>query len=100
MSQKPKITKEDVARIADLARMRLGDEELAAATENLAGVLNHFAAIQDIDTTGVPMADDVSGLQNVMREDVAEIESLATHKELLEAAPETKDDQVKVKAVF
>lgn len=96
----PTITKEDVAKIADLARLQLTDEELSAATADLKNILAHFAAIQAIDTTGVPTADDASGRSNVTRSDKAAPEELATHKELLEAAPQVKDNHVQVKAVF
>jgi len=94
------ITEEEVRRIADLARLGLSDEEVAKATHDLQGVLQYFSKIQEVDTTDVPAAADASGLHNVAREDVANEETLATHEELLAAVPETKDGQVKVKAVF
>lgn len=97
---KPTITAEEVASIAKLARLALTDEEIAAATADLANVLDHFAAIQEIDTTGVPTADDASGLVNKTRQDVAAKEALASHDDLLAAAPDTQDGHIKVKAVF
>ncbi len=94
------ISEEEVRRIAALARLGLTDEEVTKAAADLQSVLQHFSQLQDIDTTDVPMAADASGLKNVMRKDEAKPEALAKHEVMLEAAPETKDGQVKAKAVF
>ncbi len=94
------ITKEEVQRIAKLARLKLTDEEIKAAVKDLSGILEHFSAIQNIDTEGVPTSDDASGLINVMREDIAEQGSIASGEDVVNAAPETKDGQLKVKSVF
>lgn len=94
------ITPEEVKRIAVLARLGLSNAEVEQATHNLSGVLDHFSAIQDIDTDSVPEADAVSGLSNVTREDVAAPGSLCTAAELLDNAPDVQNGSVKVKAVF
>ena len=96
----PKISEEEVQRIAKLARLGVTDEEVTAATHDLGNVLENFAQIQSIETKDVPMATDTSGLTNITREDEAAAEVLASHEELLERAPDTKDRQLKVKAVF
>ena len=94
------ISKADVQRVAKLARLGLTEAEAEQAASDLAGVLEHFSKIQQVDTDGVPMATDTRGLHNVARADEAEDGVLASHDELLKAAPETKDRQLKVKAVF
>ena len=94
------ITPEEVRKVANLARLGLSDEEIQRATQQLSGILDHFSQIQKIDTKGVPTSDDVTGLKNVMREDEAKPENLCATEELLKRAPETKDGQFKVKAVF
>lgn len=94
------VTVQEVKKVAQLARLGLSDEELASATRQLSGVLEHFSEIQKIKTAGVPTADDVTGLQNVTREDTARPEELCAADELLKRAPKTKGKQIKVKAVF
>lgn len=94
------ITAEEVRRIAGLARLGLTDDEVARATADLQAILDNFAEIQNIDTEGVPVAADASGLHNVVREDVAVPEVLATHQQLLDNAPDTQLGQIKVKSVF
>ena len=94
------ISKEEVERIAKLARLGVTDEEVQKATEDLGNILEHFSQIQKIDTKNVPTSDDVTDMKNITREDKADAECLCSAKTLLENAPETKDQQIKVKAVF
>ncbi len=93
------LSTEEVQKIANLARMAVSDEEATAAASNLSGILEHFTAIRSIDTTNVPPADDVSGLQNVMREDIARDDVFANPKTLLHNA-DAQDGYVRVSAVF
>lgn len=93
------LTTEEIKKIADLARMSITDSEAQNAAQNLSGILEHFEEIRSIDTEGIPPADDISGLQNVMREDVAENNKLADPKELLKNA-KTKNGYIEVSAVF
>ena len=95
-----KITVKEVKKIAALARLGIRDEEASAATEKLEAILENFSAIQKIDTTDVPPADDVTGLRNVAAADEAKPEALCSHDALLAAAPATHGRQLKVPAVF
>lgn len=94
------ISQAEVERSADLGRLALSSEELADATKKLDDILGYFAAIQKIDTAHVAMADDVSGLTNVARDDLAQPEVLCTTPTLLARAPAVQANQLKVRAVF
>ncbi len=94
------ISTEEVKKIAVLSRLSLTEEEIEKAAGDLANILGHFSTIQNIDTAGVPTADDASGLKNVMREDETQPQVLTTHKKLLEMAPQTHGGQIKVYAIF
>jgi len=94
------ISKEEVERMAKLARLSLSKQEVKQATKDIAGILEHFSALEEVKTEGVEEALDMSEKKNVVRADEASVEQLCTSKDLLELAPETKDGQVKVKAVF
>lgn len=94
------ITVKDVERVASLGRLKLTDKELKHAAVNLEQILAHFAAIQAIDTGNVPPADDVTGLRNITRDDIAQPDVLTSTDALLAAAPATLQRQVKVRAVF
>lgn len=94
------ITPEQVKAIAALSRLALTDEEVGQATKDLSGILDHFSAIGDINTTNVPPADDASGLSNITREDIAKPNILCTPEELLERAPKVSGGYVQVPGVF
>lgn len=94
------ISPNEVKKVAQLGRLGLTEEEVKRATQQLSGILDHFSEIQKIKTKGVPTSDDVTGLKNVTRDDNAHPEVLCENKELLTRVPETKDGQIKVKAVF
>jgi len=96
----PTITPADVARMAALGRIALTAKETEAATKDLAGILDHFATIQHVDTNNIPPADDVTGLSNITRVDEAQPEAICPTEALLAAAPAVKDSHVKVKAVL
>lgn len=94
------VSQDDIKKIATLSRLKLTDQELTEASQNVSAIFDHFAAIQNINTKQVPAADDISELKNVSRKDVAEIETLATHARLLELAPRQRGRHLKVSAIF
>lgn len=66
----PRLTTDDVAHVARLARLNLAPDELDRATAQLGAMLEHFADIDALDLDGVePMAQPIP-LVNVMRDDV------------------------------
>ena len=68
-----KITEKEVRYVAELANLKLTDEEIARFEKELSGILNHFDKLNEIDTTGVsPMAQVLfeAGETATLREDV------------------------------
>ncbi len=52
-----KITEKEVRYVADLANLKLSDEEVARFQADLDGILQHMDKLNEIDTSGVePMA--------------------------------------------
>lgn len=94
------VTPEEVARIASLARLSLSHDETAQAAVDLSGILSHFSALSDIDTSGVLPADDASGLKNIVRKDEAVAEAIASTESVLKNVPRMKDGYVQVAGVF
>src|SRR3954462_3486077 len=66
-----RISPEDVAHVAKLARLELAPGELEVYTEQLASVLDHFADIDALDLAAVEPMTQPYPLRNVLREDVA-----------------------------
>lgn len=52
-AEEPAVDLQLAATVARLARLGLGEAELQAAAQHLAGILGHFRALQEVDTSGV-----------------------------------------------
>lgn len=79
-----RLTTDDVAHVARLARLNLTPHELERATAQLGAMLDHFADIDALDLDDVePMAQPIP-LTNVMRDDV-EGDVLDRHEVLAQA---------------
>lgn len=64
-----RITRDDVAHVARLARLRLDDEELDRFTGQLAAVLEHARDVEALDVGDVPPTAHPYPLRNVLRDD-------------------------------
>ncbi len=93
-----RITTEDVAHVAQLARLRLTDEELEQFTGQLAAVLDHARDVEALDTAGVPPTAHPLPLTNVLRDD--RVEESLDRKEVLAAAPAVEDDRFRVPRIL
>ncbi|MFW6774012.1 Asp-tRNA(Asn)/Glu-tRNA(Gln) amidotransferase subunit GatC [Nocardioides sp. CPCC 205120] len=66
----PALTREDVAHLADLARIDLSDAELDHLAPQLSVILESVASIQGVAGDDVPPTSHPLPLTNVFREDV------------------------------
>ena len=60
---------DEVRHIADLARLRLTDDELETYREQLSSILDHVASLQDLDTAGISPTSSVLPPHTVLRPD-------------------------------
>jgi aspartyl-tRNA(Asn)/glutamyl-tRNA(Gln) amidotransferase subunit C len=67
----PEISREEVAHLADLARIDLPDAELDRLAPQLAVILDSIASISAVAADDVPPTSHALPLTNVFREDVA-----------------------------
>jgi aspartyl-tRNA(Asn)/glutamyl-tRNA(Gln) amidotransferase subunit C len=63
------ITRDDVRRVAALARLHLTADEIEHLTADLGHLLEHFARIQALDTTGVEPTAHVDDFGARLRDD-------------------------------
>ena len=89
-----KITRDDVAHVADLARLALSDDELDTFTEQLAAVLDHAADVEAADVADVAPTSHPYPLENVLRLD--EVRPTLDRAEVLAQAPSVEDDRFRV----
>lgn len=81
----PILTPEDVRKIAVLGRLQLSDAEVDQFARQLDGILDHFAELQEVDTTGVEPTAHSVGAMNVTRAD--EVRPSLTPEEVVAYAP-------------
>ena len=94
------LTKQEVLRIAKLARLELSKEEVEKFRIQLSQILEYVAQLQKVDTKGVELISQITGLQNVAREDVVINCPLEVKEDILKQAPKTKNGLVETLGVF
>ncbi|WP_127848390.1 Asp-tRNA(Asn)/Glu-tRNA(Gln) amidotransferase subunit GatC [Lacticaseibacillus hulanensis] len=92
------ISKDDVAHVAQLARLQFTDEELQEFTGQLDEILNMVDQLSEVDTTYVPVTTQNVMLENVMREDKATF--VTPRADLMKNAPTEKDGLIQVPAII
>ena len=93
------ITRDDVLHLAQLSSLELNDSEIDGLQTDLGNIIGYVDKLGELDTTGVEPTYQVTGLQNVWRDDTI-INYGVTREELLARAPEMTDFQVKVPKVL
>ncbi len=94
-----KFTKSEVEQVASLARIGVSDAEKDELTQSLSSILEFVDELQAVDTKGVAPTSQVTGLEDVLREDQV-VRCELTRDELLANAPATHEGYVKVKRVL
>ena len=89
----------DVKRLAGLSALRITNEEATALLGQLNEIIGFVEQLNEVATDGVEPTYQVTGLENVMRDDVVVDYGLDRDK-LLKNAPDTQDGQIKVKRVL
>jgi len=92
------LSKEDVVRVAKLARLNLSEQEIERFQSQLSNILHHFSVLSEVDTTNVAPTSQPFDVQNIMRKDLV-VDSLPV-AEILLNAPDIQDSSFKVKAVL
>ena len=94
-----KLTREEVLKLAKLAKLSLTDSEVEQFTKEISEILGYVEQLQKINVSRLEPTYQVTGLTNVMRKDeIRQYE--ATPKELLKNAPAVEAGQIKVKRVL
>ena len=94
-----KISIGEVERIAKLAHIGLSESEAAKMSDELGRILEFVEQLQQVDVTDTPATDQVTGLEDVWREDEVRPSSVS-REQLLANAPGTKDGYIVVRRVL
>ena len=93
-----KITKEEVKKVAHLARLELNENEINNHAEQLEKILGYIKQLEKIDTDNVPSTTRAIEVINVLREDQKKISDCT--EELLELAPHREDKYFRVPKII
>jgi aspartyl-tRNA(Asn)/glutamyl-tRNA(Gln) amidotransferase subunit C len=98
MAEPARLTRDDVAHVAELARLHLTEGELELFTDQLAEVLDHAADIASLDLAGVEPTAHAMAVTNVFRPD--EVRPGADREEVLAQAPDVEDHRFRVPQIL
>jgi aspartyl-tRNA(Asn)/glutamyl-tRNA(Gln) amidotransferase subunit C len=94
-----KLTREDVLKLARLAKLELTDEEVEKFTSEIGEILAYVEQLQNVDVEGLEPTYQVTGLKSVTRSD--EVKDYgASPKELLKNLPALEKNQIKVQKIL
>jgi aspartyl-tRNA(Asn)/glutamyl-tRNA(Gln) amidotransferase subunit C len=94
----PEITRDEVAHLADLARIDLDDAELDHLAPQLSVILESVASINAVASEDIPPTSHAIPLTNVFREDVV-VPGL-TAEQALSGAPAAEEQRFSVPRIL
>jgi aspartyl-tRNA(Asn)/glutamyl-tRNA(Gln) amidotransferase subunit C len=94
-----KLTREEVQRLAELARLSLDESEMARAEQELGRILEYVGRLARIDTAGIPETEPGQET-TAWRADVAPPSDEAARALILSNFPDRFGELLKVPAVF
>ena len=93
------LSREDIIKLAALARLDLSDDEIAEYSQELIAILQYVEQLQSVDVAGLQPTNQVTGLTNVTRDDEIVDYGYQT-KDLLTNVPNVENDHIKVKRMI
>ena len=94
-----KLSRDDVLKLAELARISLSDDEVDSFASELSAILGYVEQLSSVDVSGLEPTNQVTGLVNVMRKDKV-IDYGYTPDELLKIVPKVEKNMLKVKRMI
>jgi aspartyl-tRNA(Asn)/glutamyl-tRNA(Gln) amidotransferase subunit C len=94
-----KLNREDVLKLARLARLDLSDEEVVQFADEIGTILQYVEQLNEVDLADLKPTNQVTGLTNVMRPDEV-VDYQAQPEDLLKNAPSRDGSYIKVKRML
>ena len=95
-----KISKEDIRKVAVLARIELREEEIEKYAVQLQAVISYIEQLNELDTGGIEPTSYAIDSSFALRKDEPGPDLPAQREKLLQAAPEREGDFFKVKKII
>ena len=94
------LSREEVEHIASLARLSLSEEENGHYGAQLSAILDYISMLNEVDTSQVDETCQVTGLEDIFRDDKALECREETRRKILDSFPAREGNFLKVRAVF
>lgn len=94
----PSIGRDEVVRLADLARTQLTDDEIDRLAGEFDAIMDAVASVSEVATQDVPATSHPIPMTNVFREDV--VTETLTQEQALAAAPDAEDGRFAVPQIL
>ncbi len=94
-----KLNREDVLKLARLARLELSEAEIEEYGTELSDILQYVEQLQSVDIDGLKPTNQVTGLTNVTRPDEV-VDYGYKAEDLRKNLPAIQNDQIKVKRMI
>ncbi|TYP91729.1 aspartyl/glutamyl-tRNA(Asn/Gln) amidotransferase subunit C [Fodinibius salinus] len=92
------VTKEEVNYVADLARLKLSEDETESLVGDMNQILDHMETLEEVDTSDVEPLEHVVELEYQLRDDKAK--EPVSHDDALKNAPDADTDYFRVPRVI
>ena len=93
-----RITEDQVKKVAELARLKLDNNEVKHHAKQIEKILDYINQLEKIDTKGVPSTTRAIEVINVLRSDANN--KFENREELLNLAPARENDFFKVPKII
>ena len=93
-----KIDTNMVKHVAHLVRIGITDDEAQAFSQQVSAIIDYFRLLNEVDTSNVPSAAEITNTRNVMRED--QVTPSMSREEFLNNTPRREGGLVKVPSVL
>ena len=95
------VTKEEVQRIAKLARLGLTEGEVEKFQKELSLILDYVEKLKEADVSAVEPTSHPLKVENIMRADKERLGAeSANPRKLVEIAPDKKEEYIRVKQIL
>lgn len=95
-----KLKKKDVLHIAQLSNLKLTEDEIKKFTPQLDKIIEFVASLSKVNTDDVVATSQTTGLTNVTREDVVQVENILTQEQALSGTDKTHNGMIKVAKIL
>jgi aspartyl-tRNA(Asn)/glutamyl-tRNA(Gln) amidotransferase subunit C len=92
------LSRDDVAKLAALARIEMSEEELVSLTSQFGMILDAVARVQEVNLDGVIATSHPQPIQNVFRED--QVRPSLTPEQALSGAPAQEEQRFRVPQIL